>query len=43
VQIGTASFSRPDTVFRIVEELPAVAEKYGVSDWESFRGSLLEG
>ncbi|MDR2604772.1 MAG: dihydroorotate dehydrogenase [Desulfovibrio sp.] len=41
VQVGSASFSCPDTVFRIVEELPAVAEKYGVADWESFRASLI--
>ncbi|MDR1946230.1 MAG: dihydroorotate dehydrogenase [Desulfovibrio sp.] len=43
VQVGTASFSCPDAAFRIVEELPAVAEKYGVSDWDSFRSSLLPG
>jgi dihydroorotate dehydrogenase (NAD+) catalytic subunit len=41
VQVGTASFSRPDAVFRIVEDLPAVMEKYGVDDLEAFRGSLL--
>ena len=40
VQIGTANFSRPDTAFRIVRELPAATEKYGVTSWDSFRGSL---
>lgn len=40
VQIGTANFSRPDTAFRIVQDLPAAAEKYKVKSWESFRGSL---
>ena len=40
VQIGSANFSRPDAAFRIVEDLPAVTEKYGVKSWEEFRGSL---
>lgn len=40
VQIGTANFTRPDTAFRIARELGAAAEKYGVTDWERFRGSL---
>lgn len=40
VQIGTANFIRPDTAFRIVQELPAVAERYGITSWEAFRGSL---
>ncbi|MDR2487991.1 MAG: dihydroorotate dehydrogenase [Desulfovibrio sp.] len=40
VQIGTANFSRPDAAFRIVRELPAVLEKYNVTSWDSFRGSL---
>lgn len=41
VQIGTASFTRPDAAFRIVQELPAVAEKYGLTSWQDFRGSLI--
>ena len=40
VQIGTGNFTRPDTAFRIVQDLPAVTEKYGVANWDSFRGSL---
>lgn len=40
VQIGSATFIRPDTAFAIVRDLPSVAEKYGVTSWESFRGSL---
>jgi dihydroorotate dehydrogenase (NAD+) catalytic subunit len=40
VQVGSANFIRPDTAFRIVRELPAAREKYGVGDWDSFRGSL---
>lgn len=41
VQIGSANFTRPDTAFRIVAELPALTEKYGIHSWESFQGSLI--
>ncbi|MDR0339225.1 MAG: dihydroorotate dehydrogenase [Desulfovibrio sp.] len=40
VQIGAANFTRPDTAFRIVKELPAAMEKYGITGWDGFRGSL---
>lgn len=40
VQIGTANFCRPDTAFRIVKELPAAMDKYGIASLEDFRGSL---
>ena len=40
VAVGSASFSDPEAVFRIVRELPAVCEEYGVSDLDAFRGSL---
>ena len=40
VQVGTANFSRPDAAFRIVQDLPAATEKYGVTSWDAFRGSL---
>lgn len=40
IQVGSASFSRPDTAFRIAAELPAAMEKYGVTSWDDFRGSL---
>ena len=40
VQVGTANFTRPDTAFRIVSDLPAAKERYGVGRWEDFRGSL---
>ena len=40
VQIGTANFTRPDTVFRIVKDLPLVMKKYNIQDLEAFRGSL---
>ena len=40
VAVGTASFSDPQTVFRIIEELPSFCEQMGISDLDSFRGSL---
>ncbi|MDR0827566.1 MAG: dihydroorotate dehydrogenase [Desulfovibrio sp.] len=44
VQVGSASFFCPDTAFRIVEELPALMDKYGIDDLQALRGSLrIEG
>jgi dihydroorotate dehydrogenase (NAD+) catalytic subunit len=40
VQIGAGNFIRPDMAFHIVRELPALRERYHISDWGSFRGSL---
>ena len=40
VQIGTASFMRPDAAFHIVEELSAVMEKYGIKRLDDIRGML---
>jgi dihydroorotate dehydrogenase (NAD+) catalytic subunit len=40
VQVGTANFLRPDFAFRLVEELPPLLERLGVSSWEEFRGGL---
>ncbi len=40
VQIGTASFMRPDAAFHIVEELPCVMEKYGIKNLDEIRGML---
>ncbi|MDQ7832188.1 MAG: dihydroorotate dehydrogenase [Desulfovibrionaceae bacterium] len=40
VQVGTANFLRPDFAFRLVEELPPLLERLGVSSWEEFRGTL---
>ena len=40
VQVGTANFMRPDTVFRIVEELPQVMAENGIESLDEFRGSL---
>lgn len=41
VQIGTANFTRPDTAFQIVKDLPALMEKHGIDDLAAFRGSLI--
>jgi len=40
VQVGTANFLRPDFAFNLVEELPPLLERLGVSSWEEFRGGL---
>ncbi|MCL1939204.1 MAG: dihydroorotate dehydrogenase [Desulfovibrionaceae bacterium] len=40
VQVGSANFTRPDAAFRIAADLPAAMEKYGVTSWDAFRGSL---
>ncbi len=40
VSVGSANFSDPETIFRIVQELPAVCEEYGISDISEFRGSM---
>lgn len=40
IQVGSANFTRPDTAFAIVRDLPAACERYGVGKWEDYRGSL---
>ncbi|WP_022661654.1 dihydroorotate dehydrogenase [Paucidesulfovibrio longus] len=40
VQVGTANFLRPDFAFRLVDELAALVEQWGISSWEEYRGSL---
>lgn len=40
VAVGTANFSDPSTIFRIIRELPALCEELGIDDLDSFRGSL---
>ncbi len=40
VQVGTATFTRPDHVFRLVHELEEARQRLGISSYESFRGSL---
>ena len=43
VEIGSANFIRPDMAFRIAKDLHAATEKYGITSWEEFRGSLQVG
>ncbi len=40
VQLGTANFVRPDTAFKLVDEVRQLAEEMGISAWEDFRGTL---
>ena len=40
VQVGTASFMRPDAAFLLAAELPALMERLGVASLDEFRGSL---
>lgn len=41
VQIGTASFTDPTTIFQIVKELPLLCEKLGITDIAEYRNSLI--
>ena len=40
VSVGSASFSDPETIFRIVQDLPVVCEEYGITDLNEFRNSM---
>lgn len=40
VQVGTANFFQPDFCFRLVEELPKLCEKYGLSSLAELRSTL---
>ena len=40
VAVGSASFSDPETIFRIARELPALCAEYGIDDLNAFRGSM---
>ncbi len=40
VQVGTATFTRPDRVFRLVTELKDMADDLGIESWEQFRGKI---
>lgn len=43
VEIGTASFMRPDAVFSIAAELPVAMERYGIKRLDEIRGMLQIG
>jgi dihydroorotate dehydrogenase (NAD+) catalytic subunit len=40
VQVGTATFQRPDRVFALVDEVAALAQSLDLTTWDEFRGSL---
>ncbi len=40
VEVGTASFMRPDAAFRIVQDLPRAMEAFGVQSLDELRGQL---
>lgn len=40
VQVGTANLLRPDSVFNIVRELPALMQELGIESLDELRGSL---
>jgi dihydroorotate dehydrogenase (NAD+) catalytic subunit len=40
VSVGSASFSDPESIFRIVHKLPAICEEYGIDDLNEFRASM---
>ena len=40
VQVGTASFLRPDAAFQIAADLPETMERYGIQSLDEIRGAL---
>ena len=40
VAVGTANFSDPGTIFRIIRDLPVLCEQLDIDDLNAFRGSL---
>ncbi len=40
VQVGTATFTRPDKVFSLVDELADLTRELGINSWDEFRGTL---
>ena len=43
VQIGTASFMRPDAAFALVEDLPEACRRLDVDSLDGLRGALVTG
>jgi len=40
VQVGTATFTKPDRAFSLVNELGELVEQLGIDHWENYRGKL---
>lgn len=43
VQVGTANFTDPTTIFKIVQNLPDLCEELGIKNLEQYRNSLITG
>lgn len=43
VEIGTASFTDPTAIFRIIQDLPEVCEELGIKNLEEYRNTLITG
>lgn len=43
VEIGTASFTDPAAIFKIIQDLPGLCEELGIKDLEQYRNSLITG
>lgn len=43
VQVGTANFTDPTTIFKIVQTLPDLCEELGIKNLEQYRNSLITG
>lgn len=43
VQVGTASFTDPTTIFKIIGDLPVLCEELGIKNLEQYRNTLITG
>lgn len=43
VEVGTASFTDPITIFKIVQDLPSLCEELGIKNLEEYRNTLITG
>lgn len=43
VEVGTASFTDPTTIFKIAQDLPSLCEELGINNLEEYRNTLITG
>ncbi len=43
VEVGTASFTDPSTIFKIVQDLPSLCEELDIKNLEEYRNTLVTG
>lgn len=43
VEVGTASFSDPTAIFKIIHDLPLLCEELGIKNLEQYRNTLITG